>query len=151
MTETITLAYTSNAGVSYQIEFDRFSDDEIPRRIIGQTNIEFAALGTAYATGPTVKQPKIWSINALVNNAVTSKALKNSTNYNEARLITELYDAWDTDRANGLAARCVISDNIFTFGSTYAADGWFTEPPSFSVVGNYGSNIINVILGLTEV
>lgn len=151
MADTVILSYTSSPGDVYQIEFDRFVDEEIPRQTIGQTNIEFAVLGTAYGQGPSVRQPNIWTINTLASNRVTSKALKNAANYNEVQLIKELYAAWDLDRANGLAARCVITDSVLMFGGTYTADTWFSEPPVYSVIGSFGSGLINVVFGLIEV
>jgi len=148
---TFRLQYTSNASNLYQIDFRHFLDEEIPRKTLGQTNINFSVLGVPYGVGPAVTQPSIWTLNCALENKVTSFALKNSASYNEVRLLKELYLAWDTDRANGLAAKCVLTDGLLSFGSSYVADVWFSEPPVYSLMSSYASKYINVVMGLTEV
>lgn len=149
--DNIRLTYSSNAGVAYSIYFDRFLDEEIPRTTLGQAEVNYAVLGAKYATGPAVTQPNIWTINSALRNQVTNRAYKDLAQYNEVQLIKELYAAWDTDRANGLAAKCTIEDQILGFGITYSAETWFTEPPTYTLIGGYGSGLIQVVFGLTEV
>lgn len=149
--DNLRLIYSSNAGVTYSIYFDHFLDEEIPKTTLGQSEINYAVLGAKYATGPAVTQPNIWTINSALKNYVTNRAFKNSTQYNEVRLLKELYSAWDVDRANGLAAKCVIEDDILGFGTTYQAEAWFTEPPTYTLIGGYSSGLIQVVFGLSEV
>jgi len=149
--ETFRLQYTSNSSDVYRIDFRHFLDEQIPRQTLGQTNINFSVLGVPYGTGPAVSQPSIWTVNCALENKVTTHALKNSVSYNEVRLLKEMYSAWDNDRANGLAAKCVLTDGLMSFGSSYVADVWFSEPPVYSLMASYANNYINVVLGLTEV
>lgn len=149
--EDLRLTYSSNAGVTYSIYFDNFLDSQIPRSTLGQGSIQYGVLGTTYSQGPAALQPNIWTIDAIAQNRVTSRALKNSAQYNEVRLIKEMYLAWDTDRANGLAAKCQVQDQVLGFGTTYTAEAWFTDPPTYTIIGDYSSKLIQVVFGLAEV
>jgi hypothetical protein len=149
--EIITLQYTSGSSVAYSLVLSSFLDEEIPRKIVGEAAIERTILGMTYSTGPSVKHRNIWTLNALLKNEVTSTATKGGTTYNEVGLLREMYDAWDTDRANGLAAKCVLTDGLLSFGSSYVADVWFSEPPVYSLMSSYASKYISVVMGLTEV
>jgi hypothetical protein len=151
MADTIELEYTSNAGDVYYLELIQFLDDEFPRRIIGEAALERSILGMNYSSGPSVKHKNIWVINTLVRNEVTTRATKNGTDFNELQLLKQLYDAWDTDRANALQAKIEVNDNVLGGGVTYSSYGWFTEPPVYSLAGNYGSGYINAVFSLTEV
>lgn len=149
--DIIRLTYTSSTNDIYVLDIDRFLDEEIPRRIIGEAELERTILGMSYSRGPSVKHRNLWVINTMVENRVTAKATLNSVNYNEVILLKQMYDAWDTDRANGLVALVNIVDNVLEPSSPYMASGWFTEPPALSVVGSYGSKAINAVFSLTEV
>lgn len=149
--ETITLEYTNSTSVVYSIQLCNFLDEEIPRRVVGEAALERTILGMNYSTGPSVKHKSIWTINALLENRVTGFATKGGASYNDVALLREMYDAWDTDRANGLTAQISITDEVLQLSSAYTANGWFTEPPVLSVVGDYGSKLINVSFSITEI
>lgn len=149
--DNIKLIYSSNAGNVYSISFEYFVDENIPRATLNQTQVNFAVLGSPYTVGPASRQPNVWTIDALIENKPTSKALKNTTPYNEIRLLKELYAAWDLDRSNGLPAKCTVEDKILEFGAIYSAEAWFTEPPTYTIVGSYSSKYVQVVFGLTEV
>jgi len=151
MADYVQLDYTSNAGDTYYIKFYNFLDEEVPRRLIGEAELERSILGMNYSSGPSVKHKNLWVINASVQNKVTANAQKNGANFNEVQLLKQIYDAWDTDRANGLRARITVTDTVLGGGTSYSSFGWFTEPPAYSVVGSYGSGEINAVFSLTEV
>lgn len=149
--DSITIGFTSASGDIYSLILSDFLDEEIPRRILGEAELERSVLGMNYSAGPSVKHRNLWVINVALKNKVTANATKNAVNYNEVTLLKEMYDAWDTDRANGLVSRVSISDEILEPVAPLTTNGWFTEPPTFAVIGNYGSNLLNAVFSLTEV
>ena len=44
---------------TYTVVLNLFSDDSLPRSILGQASLEFSALGAGIAEGPPVAQKKI--------------------------------------------------------------------------------------------
>jgi|TARA_R100000482_G_scaffold44225_1_gene15475 hypothetical protein len=127
----LTVAYSS-----YTVTLNQFSDDSLPRSVLGQASLEFSALGAGIADGPVKTQKKIWSVAAYAT-------------YTQCQNMLNLFYAWDAVRAQGKnSAQVSISDQ--TFGSTITASGFFTTPPEITRVGA-SSEYYLLSFGLTEV
>jgi hypothetical protein len=64
----------------------------------------------------------------------------------EAALFDQMFQAWDTDRSNGIAAAVGITDQ--TFGSTVTTSAVITTPPTYN---RMGPKYMLLSFGLTEV
>lgn len=151
MADNLRIGYTSSAGVVYALDIYEFENETLPRQYIDNAAVDFTQLGSTFSTGPVGTQAKIWTVNTYLRNEITNNAQKNATPYNELRVLREMFDAWDLDRGNGLAARCALEDNLLNFGTTYTANVWFTSAPAIALAGSYGSKVASVVFGLTEV
>lgn len=127
----LTVSYST-----YTVVLNLFSDDSLPRSILGQASLEFSALGAGIAEGPPVAQKKIWSVAAYAT-------------YTQCQNMLDLFYAWDAVRALGTnSAQVSISDE--TFGSTITATAFFTTPPEITRVGTSDEYYL-LSFGLTEV
>ena len=129
-TGDLTVTYST-----YTVTLNQFSDDSLPRSILGQASLEFSALGKGVASGPAATQKKIWSVAAYAT-------------YAQCQNMLNLFYAWDAVRALGTnTAQVSISDQ--TFGSTITGFG-FTTPPEITKVGTSDEYYL-LSFGLTEV
>jgi hypothetical protein len=127
----LTVAYST-----YTVILNEFSDESLPRSIVGQASLEFSALGAGIAQGPPKAQKKIWSVAAYAT-------------YTQCQNMLDLFYAWDAVRALGTNSAVVtISDE--TFGTTVTASGFFTTPPEITRVGTSNEYYL-LSFGLTEV
>ena len=121
---------------STTVTFNKFSGDDLPRAYLGQASLEFSALGAGYATGPSRRQRKLWSIAAF---ATKQQALD----------ILTLFEAWDTDRATGInSAEVAVQDELL--GSTVTANGFFTDPPVITKLSPGNNVMFLVTFAITE-
>lgn len=127
----LTVAYSS-----YTVIINQFSNDSLPRSILGQASLDFSLSGAGIAEGPPVAQKKIWSVAAYAT-------------YTQCQNMLDLFYAWDAVRALGTnSAQVSITDE--TFGSTITASGFFTTPPEITKVGTSDQYYL-LSFGLTEV
>ncbi len=129
----IGLAYTSQAGQTYNIVFDQFSGAEIARVYDAGAQFQRGSNGTQLLTGRAGRQKMIWGLSGLLQTA-------------EAVTLDEMFQAWDLDRAAGHAVAVGITDE--TFGATINAAAVISTPPSFS---RSGPHLTSASIGLTEV
>lgn len=121
---------------STTVTFDEFSGEELPRSILGQASLEFSQVGAGYATGPAKRQRRIWTIAAYASHQQCVDTLA-------------IFDAWDAVRATGAnTAEVDIQDELF--GSTVLAKGFFSTPPSISLLGAGNQSTYLLTFGLTE-
>ena len=131
---SIAIAYTGgNPSNSYNIVFDEFLSDDIPRTYDASASFGRTASGATSLDSRAGRQKFIWGISILVPSA-TAQSLDN------------LFQAWDYDRAQGLAAACGLVDQ--TFGSSVSTNGVFSSPPSYRYTS---CTHYEVSFGLTEV
>ena len=121
---------------TYTVTINQFSDESLPRSILGQASLEFSALGAGIAQGPPKAQKKIWSVAAYAT-------------YTQCQSMLDLFYAWDAVRAQGTNS-AVVSISDETFGSTITASGFFTTPPEITRVGTSDEYYL-LSFGLTEV
>lgn len=130
----IGISYTPSGGTPvYNFIFDEFLNQELPRTYINSVNFSFSAGGAATISGSANAQKRIW--------AISSPIPKTS-----AATFDAMFQAWDADRASGLAAAVGITDT--TFGATVDTDAVFSTAPTYS---KFGPNYMIVSFGLTEV
>ena len=133
---SIGLSYTSqeNEGApAIEILLTQFTDEDIPRTYQETASFTTSANGASVITGPAFRQKYIWGISVLVTKA---QALK----------IDEIFQSWDSDRANGYTAAVGVTDN--TFGAELVTSAIISTPPNFTRLSP--DNWI-VAFGLTEV
>lgn len=130
---------TGDFTVTYDgssVTFNQFSGDDLPRAYLGQAALEFSALGAGYATGPSRRQRKLWSIAAF---ATKQQVLD----------ILSLFEAWDADRANSLnTTEVTVQDELL--GSTVNATGFFTDPPVVTKLSPGNNVMFLVTFAITE-
>lgn len=121
---------------TYTVTLNEFSDESLPRSIVGQASLEFSALGAGIAQGPPKAQKKIWSVAAYAT-------------YAQCQNMLDLFYAWDAVRALGTNS-AVVSISDETFGTTITASAFFTTPPEITRVGTSNEYYL-LSFGLTEV
>lgn len=130
----IGVSYTPSGGSPvYSFTFDNFTDNALPRTYDGSASFSSSANGTSILDGPAYKQKYIWAISSIVPTATASS-------------FDSMFQAWDTDRSDGLPAACGVSDE--TFGSTVNTSAIFSTPPSYVRLSPYYTLLS---FGLTEV
>ena len=129
----IGISYTANAGTVYNFEIDNFGDNAMPRSYVGSASFNLSANGTSILGGPAFKQKYQWVISTIMQTT-------------DAESFDTMFQAWDTDRAAGLAAACGIVDE--TWGPNVTTDAVFVTPPSYTRI----SPILTLVsFGLQEV
>ncbi len=127
------ISFTPAGGTELSFVFKNFGGNEIPRTYQSAASFSFSANGTSILGGPAYRQKYQWVMSSVVEKA-------------EAEEIDTLFQAWDTDRAEGLPAACGIIDQ--TFGPEVSANAVFVTPPSYV---RYGPRLMLVSFGLEEV
>ncbi len=130
---SIGLAYTSQAGSTYNVVFSQFSGAEIARVYDGSAEFQRGSNGTQLLTGRAGRQKHIWAIAGPLANA-------------KAVVLDQLFQAWDADRAAGHPAAIGITDE--TFGASMTTSAVISTPPSFA---RSGPQMMVASIGLTEV
>ncbi len=129
----LTIAYSSQAGVAYNITFKEFDGREIARSYQSTASFDRSLTGTQILSGPPTRAKYIWTISAYITK---EKAL----------IVDELFRAWDLDRSTGLAAAVGVLDQ--NFGPDINGSAVISTPPTFAY---YSESFISVTLGLIEV
>jgi len=130
----IGVSYTPSGGSPvYSLLFTDFSDNSLPRSYLGNTSFTQSANGASIIAGPAFRQKYVWVISSIVTKE-------------EAALFDQMFQAWDTDRSNGIAAAVGITDQ--TFGSTVTTSAVITTPPTYN---RMGPKYMLLSFGLTEV
>lgn len=130
----IGLSYTPDSGSPvYNVLFRDFTSRELPRTYLSNAAFSNSANGTVILDGPAFRQKYAWAIDCQLSKA-------------DALELKALFEAWDTDRSNGLPVACGISDQ--TFGDQIDTSALITTPPSFTY---FSRNLVIVNIGLTEV
>ena len=89
----------------------------MPRTYQSTSSFSLSANGTSILGGPAFRQKYQWVLSSIVTRT-------------EAEQIDLLFQAWDTDRAQGLPAACGIVDQ--TFGPDVITNAVFVAPPSYN-------------------
>ena len=129
----IGISFTSADGAVHDFVFTNFGDTEMPRSYQSTASFTLSANGTSILGGPAYRQKYQWVLSSIVETE-------------EALLLDALFQAWDTDRAQGLPAACGITDQ--TFGAEVLTSAVFATPPSYN---RLSPRLTLVSFGLEEV
>ena len=128
------ISYTPSGGSPvYNFQIDNFGDNAMPRTYMGDISYEMSANGTNILGGAAYEQKYQWVVSTIME---TTDALS----------FDAMFQAWDTDRANGLTAACGIADQ--TWGTQVNTNAVFITPPSYT---RMGPQLTMVSFGLQEV
>lgn len=129
----IGVSYTPSGGSPvYNFVFDNFGGNDLPRVYSNDAAFDKSANGTSIVTGPAYRQKYIWAISSIIPTT-------------QAALFDEMFQAWDVDRAAGLAAAVGVIDE--TFGSQVNTSALFSTAPQYT---RMGPQYTMVSFGLTE-
>lgn len=130
----IGISYTpSGGGTAFNVLIDNFGDNAYPRTYTNSATFDLSANGTNIMGGPAFRQKYQWVISSIVTNE-------------QAQDVDAMFQAWDSDRAQGLAAAVGITDQ--TFGADVDTDAVFVSAPVFT---RMGVKLTMVSFGLQEV
>ncbi|MAH29340.1 MAG: hypothetical protein CL959_01490 [Euryarchaeota archaeon] len=118
---------------SFNLLFDTFSGAEVARTYDSSVSFERGLSGQQVIGGRPGRQKFIWAISAVVN-------------ADDAKILDDIFKAWDTSRAAGNAAAVGVTDQ--TLFDPVTTDAVFTTPPSYIRMNAY---TYTVAFGLTEV
>lgn len=130
---SIGIAYSPQAGGSYNILVDMFSGAEVARTYDQSVSFERGISGQQLIQGRPGRQKFIWAISAVLTDT-------------EAKVVDDMFKAWDADRATGLSVACGITDE--TLFDPLTTSAVFSTPPSYIRMGPHH---YTVSFGLTEV
>ena len=130
----IAIAFTQQTGAqaSWNLVFSQFTSQDYPRQWLPEAKFDRSVTGAVVLDGPQYRQKYLWTIDCIVTKT-------------EAEQLHALYEAWDSDRAQGYSVAVGIADN--TFAGTVNSSAVFSSPPSFTFL--HGNTIVN--FALTEV
>ena len=130
----IGVSFTPSGGSPvYNFLFYNFGGNDLPRTYQAQTSFSQSANGTSILDGPSYRQKYIWALSSVVTTA-------------EAAQIDAMFQAWDSDRSEGLPAACGVIDE--TFGATVTANAIFSTVPTYT---RMGPQFMMVSFGLSEI
>lgn len=129
----IGVAYTAQAGGTYNVVCELFAGGEIARTYAPTVTFSRGASGQQLQTGQPGRQKYIWAIAAVLTEA-------------EAKELDDMFKAWDLDRGTGVNAAVGITDE--TLFDPLTTSAVFSTPPTYIRVGPHH---INVAFGLAEV
>ena len=117
---------------------DTFRNDTFPRQVMDGSDVSFGAAGTQLISGSSRPQRLIWTISTMVRKA-------------DGWEMADLFRAWDTDRAAGMAAVIAVKDatNIRPGSDPIETNAVFSANPVFAP--GTGSDFTWIDFGLTEV
>lgn len=130
---SIGIAYSPQAGGSYNVLVDLFTGAEVARTYEQTAQFQRGLSGQQLISGRPGRQKFIWAISAVLDNA-------------EAKKVDDMFKAWDEDRATGIAAAVGVTDE--TLFDTLTTNAIFTTPPTYIKTGPHH---FTVSFGLTEV
>lgn len=129
----IGVSFTPNAGSPvYSFTFTEFTDNALPRSYLDGFEFSRSTNGSNILTGAPYRQKYIWAISSPISKA-------------DAVSFDAMFQAWDTDRSNGLSAAVGIIDD--TFGTQVNTSAVFSTNP---VYDRWGPAFVLVSFGLTE-
>ena len=127
------ISYTASGGTVYNFQIDNFGDNAMPRSYVGSAAYSMSANGANILAGPAFSQKYQWVISTIMPTT-------------EAQAFDSMFQAWDADRAAGLAAACGVADQ--TWGATVNTNAVFVTPPTYTRL----SPILTLVsFGLQEV
>ena len=129
----IGISYTAEEGTAYNVQVDNFGDNAMPRSYVGSASFSLSANGANILGGPAFKQKYQWVISTIMPTV-------------DAKYFDTMFQAWDTDRASGLAAACGITDE--TWGPDVDTSAVFVTPPTYT---RMSPRLTMVSFGLQEV
>lgn len=130
----IGVSFTPSGGSPvYNFVFDNFGDNALPRAYQSTASFSQSANGTSILSGPAYRQKYIWAFSSIIDTT-------------EAAQFDTMFQAWDLDRSQGLAAACGVTDE--TFGATVSTSAIFSTPPTYV---RMGPRLTMVAFALTEV
>ena len=130
----IGVSFTPDAGSPvYNFVFNEFTSNTLPRSYLDGAAFDRSANGASILTGSPFRQKYIWAISTVVSKA-------------DAISFDAMFQAWDTDRGNGLAAAVGVADE--TFGTTVNTSAVFSTAPTYD---RWGPQFVLLSFGLTEV
>ena len=131
--DAIAIAYSGSGG-SYNFVITNFGGNEMPRTYQESASYDLSANGASILSGPAFRQKYVWAISTIVPNA-------------DAYLLMGMFENWDTDRSNGLAAAVGIVDQTGP-GADVSTNAIFSTTPSFT---RMGPKNMMISFGLAEV
>ena len=130
----IGVSYTASGGSPvYSFTFDNFGDNALPRAYQSTASFSQSANGTSIIAGPAYRQKYIWAVSSIIETTVAAQ-------------FDVMFQAWDSDRADGLPAACGVIDE--TFGAVVSTSAIISTPPSYV---RMGPKFTMVAFALTEV
>lgn len=129
---SISVTYSSG-GQSYSAQFESFSGAELARTYLEANNFQRSASGAQIMTGLPGRQKYLWAVSAVVPEAV-------------AKEFDDMFQAWDTDRSQGLAAAVSVNDT--TGFKSELLSAIFSTPPIYT---RFGPHDYVVAFGMQEV
>jgi hypothetical protein len=113
----IGVSFTPNAGSPvYNIVFDNFGGNEMPRTYQQGSELTRSATGSNILTGPAFRQKYMWAMSSIVPTA-------------EAETFDVMFQAWDSDRAAGYPVAVGVTDT--TFGATVSTSAVISTAPNY--------------------
>jgi hypothetical protein len=113
----IGISFTPNAGSPvYNIVIDNFDSTDMPRSYQESAAFSRSINGTNILTGSAFRQKYMWVISTMMTKA-------------DALEFDAMFQAWDLDRAAGLAVAVGVSDA--TWGPTVNTSAVISTPPSY--------------------
>lgn len=129
-------AYFKLSYSTYDVYFYDFADESFPVQYITEASFNYTPQGTAFSSGPTRKQKRLFNIASYVD----------SSTWND---LDALFSAWDTERGNGSNPSVIISSTLL--GNTEQTyEGFFTAPPSLQKLAGSNNTIYLATTVLSE-
>lgn len=116
----IGIAYSGGAG-GFNIVITNFGGNEYPRSYQESAAYSQSVNGASILSGPAFKQKYQWAISTIMLNA-------------DAEILQNMFESWDSDRSEGLAAAVGIIDQTGP-GSDISTNAVFGTAPTFVRVG----------------
>ena len=129
----IGISYTDSGSTVYNFQIDNFGDNAKPRSYVGSLSFDLSANGTNILSGPAYQQKYQWVISTIMQTT-------------DAESFDVMFQSWDADRAQGLAAACGIIDE--TWGPDVNTNAVFVTAPTYTYMG---PELTMVSFGLQEV
>jgi hypothetical protein len=115
---SIGLSYTSQSGGTvYNVVIKELTGNALARTYVNNSNFQYSQNGASVLEGPAYRQKYAWTVSAYLTPA-------------EALTIDGMFQAWDTDRGQGLPAAIGVTDELF--GGVVDTSAVFTVPPAFT-------------------
>ena len=116
----IGIAYSGTIG-AFNIVITNFGGNQLPRSYQESAAFSTSANGASILAGPAFKQKYQWAISTMMLNS-------------DAEILQNMFEAWDSDRSEGLAAAVGIVDETGP-GPDVSTNAVFTTAPTFTRMG----------------